>query len=815
MDLQRDILFRDREELWARLSFLADHIAVAVLSGQPTPAAVFGVSAPWGAGKSSALRVVLDLLHERLHSEIPQLTRDAHGFKVADRYVVTHSTFRANLHASSQQPARLGLAYEVLQGFPNEYSEELLEDLGYENPVPGSAAPLLAEIFLRSKLGEYIETGPAIEEWILRSFLNYRDRDPSMPYSHVHVELLDDLDRCSESYTADVLAALNYWSTLENLFFVIAADEGHLQRSAQAATDLHERYTGEALEKFVHIQLRLPELIGSYGQAASYAAHLLPQADGLPAGVDHLRRLLTGAIEDGPFGLLSPALEARTPRQTKRVLNELLQEFRVLRDFEGDSVKRIVARLAWPNEFQEFIFPALLGATVNTGAPDTSPRTEWLRLLLKTADGALEGNLHDAGAAGGRLREMTAARGIDMQGCPANLILYLAAPPALQPPEPTGISDSKQWQRAARRAPGGVLAGDAFDRTNVVEEGITDLATQVQLAFELGRHDEVRDLGRRLIRLAESGVTDSEAAVLGNAALRLARVDLDLAWEAHQLASGVDEAHPNILLNAADFLLDNGGASTWQITEELLNRAADADPEFSPARQRLLRSRLAVLQGEAIPVAALVEDSAREDSIFSEQWERLLVLQASGMYDAAEAVARNWAGQEAAEGEWKNVGTALREIGDALCRAPSGSEEESRGADLLRYLLCSGYLSDDDVLSGAAFNLAIILGLRDLEKSAGALYRAAYEIDPRDSAIKGQYSRFLLTRVSDPQNAYAVQQGQEITVPCPGEAELAEAFAELPAYMCSGERWWEQFEPVEPLQHPPFSPMRALCPRAS
>jgi tetratricopeptide (TPR) repeat protein len=759
---------------------------------------------------------MLDLVYERLRAEIAELGRDPRGFKVADRYVVTHSTFRANLHASSRQPARLGLAYEVLQGFPTQYSEELLEDLGYQSPAPGTAAPLLAEIFLRSKLGEYVETGPAIEEWILRSFLNFRDSEPNLPYSHVHVELIDDLDRCPESYTADVLAALNYWSTLENVFFVIAADEGHLQRSAQAATDLHERYAGEALEKFVHVQLRMPELIGSSGQAASFAALLLPKGDDLPAGIDHLRKLLSDAGEEGPFGLLAPALDARTPRQAKRVLNELLQEFRVLRDFEGDSVKRIVARLAWPREFHEYIFPALLGVSVHMGVPGGSPRSEWLGLFLRAASTALESNLHDPAAAAARLREVAAARGIDMQGCPVELLLYLAAPPALQPPEPTGISDSRRWQRFPSSGLGSQSEVASFSRPNNVQPNIADVATKLQVAYELGRYDEVRALGQQLVTLGQAGITQSEAPTVGNAALRLGRIDPDLSWITHQLAMNADPSHGNIGLNAADFLLDNGDASVGPIVEEILDRVALTTPDFTPARQRLLRARLAASRGVAIDSPELlVEDSAREDEPSSSQWERLEVLRDTKLYDLAEEVGRNWARQQAMAGEWGGVATALRAVGDALCRAPARSDAEGRGIDLLRYLLCIGFFVDDDTLSGAANNLAVILALRGFHRSAAVLYRVAYEIDPRDSATKAAYSLFLLNTLSDPQNAYAVQQGQEVTIPVPGESELGGAFAELPGHLSSSERWWEDYEPLEPLKHPPFAPMSSLCPRIS
>ncbi len=202
------------------------------------------------------------------------------------------------------QPARDRLAYKILEGFPADYGNQLLEDLGYSDNTPGSARTVKSELFLRQRLRELASVGPSFEEWIFRAFSDYRaeaTEGSSSPYSHVHVQLIDDLDRCTEDYTADVLASLNFWSALPNLFFVVAADESHLQRSAQKATDLLERYPGEALEKFVHFQLRLPALISDYSDAARYCLRLMPE-DGLSPGGTHLRSLLQRVPQTVPMG---------------------------------------------------------------------------------------------------------------------------------------------------------------------------------------------------------------------------------------------------------------------------------------------------------------------------------------------------------------------------------------------------------------------------------------------------------------------------------------------------------------------------------
>jgi hypothetical protein len=813
VDRARDKLFQQRGELWGRLQFFADHVVAAVHSPDESTGSVFGISAPWGSGKSSALGIILDLMYERLEREIPKLSRDPRqrGFLVDDEYVLTTSTFRANLHVSSPLPPRLSLAYEVLQGFPESYLHQLMEHLGYERKERGLDAPIQAEMFLRTKLQEYGTAGPVVERWILDSFLQHRgERRAARPAgapdsrTHVHVQLIDDLDRCAESYAAEVLAALSFWAALPNLYFVVAADEAHLKRSARAATDLHEAYDGEALEKFVHFQLRIPPLIAGYADAAGYALQLFPDGPALPPGVEHFRSLLSEVTPGDPFGLLAPALAARTPRQAKRVFNELLQEFWVLVDREGDSVKRIVARLAWPDAFDTYISPALVTPDESSLLRQVgSPRAEWLRMVIQLGAAVLGEQPRDPAAAARRLAERAGERGIDLHDCPADLILYVSAEPQVVPAGAGGLDADRvgrsRTTQAAVASPSALIPPASKSRD---ADELEKLVTDAQIADGLQDTVKLTGLCKRIVQLAAGGLGDEDTAPrVGNLALRIERRDPQLALAMHQVAVHLDPAHANIRLNLASFLIDVGAREVEPAAREHLDWLAEHEPEFKPMLQRVLRARLALLGGERPEgIGELVDDALGAGSKDGSWRELIRLLRRLEDADALERVSRTWFEQLYGEEDRTAASEVLDTLAEGLVMM-SDDDAISRGADIMRLLVARGFLPSSQYPAVRIGNLAILYANRRYGAAAGALYRIAYERLPQLSSIRAAYARHLLNQ-GDPQNAYAVQQGQEVRIPVPDEAALRAALAEVPPRFDQEPQWWAEYDLpalVEPI----------------
>ncbi|MET8164022.1 P-loop NTPase fold protein [Streptomyces sp. NPDC005329] len=807
VDLERDTLFQHQEDFYGRLKFLAEHVAAAVFSPEPSQSAVYGVSAPWGSGKSSALHVLLDLVYALLKETETSIRRDANGFLIGDAYVVTTSTFFAPPHAASSQPARLGLAYEILQGLPAYYRDQLLEDLNYSDGDLGAVRPIKAELYLRKKLDSF-SSGPFLERWIHESFLEYREsqREVSKRLSHVHIQLIDDLDRCPATYTAEILTALNFWVTAPNLFFAVAADEEHLKKSAQAATDLQERYHGEALEKFVHFQLRLPELLSGFADTARYCEKLVPD-NPVPRGVAHLRNLLQSAPTDGPLGVLAPALSAHTPRQAKRLFNELLQEFSILRDVEGDSVKRIISRLVWPEAFMEFVAPAITAVELRGGSSRRSARLHWLRQLLQVAEEVVEDGTEDLAGAEARLKQIATERGIYLQECPPDLLLYLAAPPAIRlPEEHAGAARAQEFLRkiGERESAGPESNGDT-------EESISQIATRFYISHRLGRKDEFLDDARKVVSIGHRReLPQADAPAIGNMAIRLDAWAPELAWQLHELAHATDPTHENIELNLAEFLLEYGSIGALPAVAEHLASVATRAPDFKPNRQALLAATLNLAQGyapEEGELEALVQVAAEDSSNDGFRTQVFQLLEKAKNYVLLEKLIQEWVETECSKPDQGQASTVLRFLADSFS-ASRNDEVGARGIDLMRYLLWTGSSADDETFSSAASNLAVLLSGHGYDEISGMLWRLAYEISSDNSQLKAAYSSHLIS-IDDAQNAQAVQLGQMVDIPSPTEAEMEAACSRLPAYFSTGPWWWE--EACRPAV--PRKPLNALRPR--
>ncbi|GAA3015077.1 P-loop NTPase fold protein [Actinokineospora diospyrosa] len=795
VDLGEDVLFRDRKEFWGKLEFLADHVAAAVQPDSAASGTVFGISAPWGSGKSSALRMLWDLIVRTVNQEVPDLRQSGRSHTSGGQSVLTTSTYYANVHEAGGQSARLSLAYEVMQGYPEEYRKSMLTGLGYDRSAVGISSGLHAEIFLREKLGEYAGSGPVIEQWILDTFLEHQrtlreDGTSTTRFAHVHVAFIDDLDRCSEAFTGELLAALNFWSNVRNLFFVVAADEEHLKRSARRITDVRES-AEDALEKFVHFQTMIPPLISGPVDAAQYGLRLLPADEHLNPGLRHLRSLLSEVRAGEPFGLMAPALGARTPRKAKRVLNVLLRDFWLLKDLEGDSVKRIIARMVWQEDFDRHIDPVLVGAGIED-ASSAHPRADWLRILIECASAAV-GSGDDVETAIARFGELAALRGVTLDGCEPRLLLYLGASPQLEPPSPR------------THVPGGLVAGlpgteRSEERLSVVREankGVSDLLTRAQIASKTADIPLLRVSSLQLVRAFEAGLLGAgEAPGVGNIALRLEREDVDLAWALHQVAHTLDPQHTNIRLNLVDFLLDQKNPAVEDIVVEHLNWCELNAPEFEPLRRRVYRARLDHILGHEITDIDELIDVAVADTGSAGKRQLWVIINDRNLYDRYVPLMRPWFEQDYQSGDYSRACTVLANYATGMIGS-SDSEWAAHGADALRFRIKHGFLTNLDRLGAIDItNLAIYLGNIKHFAAAAALYRIAYEYVPSAAEIRSSYARFLVNVQDDPQNARSVQQGQELAIPLPDHDALVAAFADLPERFSDREQWWLEYPPV-------------------
>jgi hypothetical protein len=161
-----------------------------------------------------------------------------------------------------------------------------------------------------------------------------------------------------------------------------------------------------------------------------------------------------------------------------------------------------------------------------------------------------------------------------------------------------------------------------------------------------------------------------------------------------------------------------------------------------------------------------------------------------------ERVFKPWFEESYLNGDFERAALVLQNYAESLLSVSKDGWRES-GADVLRYVICKGFMAPDrDSRAIDVGNLAIFLNNNDYEEAASVVYRLAYEISPRVAALRSSYSRYLVN-VDDPENALAVQQGQEVSIPLPDKNAVRAAFEGVPDRFSDADPWWQISAPVE------------------
>ena len=685
---------------------------------------------------------------------------------------------------------------------------------------------------------------------------------------NVHVTLLDDLDRAQLGYTAQILNAMRLWVDSEGMFFVVAATADYLRRAANRANDVAEngdedsRYgpQEDPLQKFVHHELHMPALLPTRSHVASYWKHLLssqwsgvPRNRGLELFMNELD-LFIGSTTRDPLGVLTPLLSPRVvgleravtpvPREAKRLYNALVAQVSGLAEDAGREdagrrkLKEIVAALAWRDAWQDFVEPAWRDTRVG----EAGPRFIALRDGLELAARALKATPDDLPSAVFRLGELAERARLDMTGVPLTLLLYLAADPRFRLEEavPLGLEgglgtvresdigkrdtssprpgllapllSSPEDEHSGEPDDGQLASGRGFAlRDTRVEAEAYSTARMILSAATEGDLQQARALTDQIIRrlggLADLTDVSSIAPTIGNAALRVQSEDAQLAWELHRLAHSINPSHANIRLNLADFLLQYArGEDAWSETEQQLNWVAAHEPAFKPERQLALRARLARARGDETTSRDILEtliDTARQpDGSIDVVMGALSALRDLDETSNFEELIHDRLHLRLPNDQGAGTYRLLRVLGDELIEEEG--EMESRGIDVLRYLLAVAFCPDEDDVAAVLNNLALIYNHLDKPaygQLAGMLWRHAVEIDPTDAQIRQAYARYL---ERDPENVRRLQLGQMPSIPLPPYEEVRQLVRGLEAHLSSGPWWWEAFTPPEPAHG--FSP---------
>jgi hypothetical protein len=857
-----EVLFGTRRDFKSRLEIIADHLAKPLITGESYPSMTFAIYGHWGSGKSTTLGIIEDLVRRRAaaptvghnasaSSEAPAGTDPTltnGGGETTTRNLFTSSHYVAPLWEDVPEP-RMSLTQVIVGDLLPGSLAEVVRVLRGVLGEPQTSVTLHDEremkeaVELHFALRQLSPAPPLLEKWISETTYKLASHPqaevhkhqpkvhpgadaPAEPVeesgiedrqSHLHVVFIDDLDRCSRDFTAKLLAAITFWSRVENLFFVIAVSEEHLLNSLKENMPLGARGAKEALEKYIHISVEVPPLLMSSDEVASYLENLIdeirPDNKDEQARLDELKETIKRSAEQyrgdngcvlAPILRPAPQVAARlTPRAVKDRLNRVLAEFRPQASVSEEDLKRWIIVAFWPSFWWDYLHD------VEGRIPESRDR-EWERRVMQIDDMVTLGRALrplwglSSDQLSSALSHMASERGVNIDSdIDPDLVIYLAMSPEWKrPPDggggavtavDSGVGSRLPSEPKILRVP---AAQEPLESETSTSVGAADSAllyyVLAQQALEKEDGDEVLRNLRALSNTIDDPRVEASAATLGNGALLAEGLDDNLARELHEAALRADPHHANVIQNFVEFILKGELEDQYERAEEMLGPLLkEIDRLERPERVRSLSLRVRLARGKPVKelepeIEALARSLTEKPTL-----QRLLavssLLREAGATDATRQVGR--AVTEAAEDDNTRY-RALRVIADALANS-SLRRDEQEAADILLFLLRKGLpaiRSAEDV-AAVKHNLATLLATMGFPRTAARLWLEVYRQDPTDSSVRRSFAADL-NSLDLNAAAAAVLLGQSVDPP-----ELAAEA--IPHRFCpDADAWWERL-PVE------------------
>lgn len=769
-----DVLFSKNPALRARLNKVAEHIVSAAIDSAPVPSMTFLAAGGWGTGKSSALRYLREVIEEQAPGRVLFAEYSSplyQGIPTGARASLIYVLIRAldeSTNGGDESPTTTSGPTDLLirtllsDRFPQYPDGIRQEDREHLRVVQD-------QLLLIEALEHSTRTGVVLEHWLEEYTRRTGHRQPLTT-----VILVDDLDRCSPEFAKELLIATNFWSRLDNHFFIIAADEDRLHEVLQEHSDYGASSPERGLKKYVHVAVSLPSQISKTDGEALFESYL-----GDITQSDEIRNFLTNHLErvrytsrGGPMEILEPLVDAEvTPRTFKDRFNAFATQLAEFTRLSDDELKRQVIALRWPLEFRTRLYPAEITGDLSLVA--------WRSHFIDLGRSALSEGSRELQV--DRVRSAGERSGFDLGEADPMLAIYLASSPAFPPgtgggidtpllespkvgpfssaETPTTLPDSSNTSTSD-------LAAQLF---SIVEDlGLEDAQAQkdgsslrrrilsLSVAIDQGMSAEVeRAVVQILDTLRESpSLPANIAPVLGNVALRLAgNGRIVEAAQFHLAAIRADQSHANVAQNFVDFVADQRIEALYPLATEMLQRLQE-DPAMQgwrPLRRQILRLRIDRLlgSGDAATIASQVEEvtsrvTGEPDSVgVGELVDVFTLAREIGRYDLLPSLAGLVLGKE--HGQYGAQVSTVRLIADALAESDESADEEF-ASDLYSYLLQEGLIrrfQDENLIASTLHNFGVLLGSRRDTRRAGYLMFQAFLLDPTDEDIRLVFARWL------------------------------------------------------------------------
>jgi len=755
--LEGNILWEEGHVVRRRITEFAE----AIVRGRG--ALTFAVYGAWGSGKTSFLKMVEDEVEK----------------KKGDQNVV-FCWYQAKKYEQAGSAAKTlvqrilrtlgGEDYETAARLYHSFIREMLGavPLDWQEKGEYEGSPIPYEWVER--LGERVATLADLDLW-LESHL--AGLGPTGTGRRKMVLMVDDLDRCSPEFIADVMDTIQRLGAVRGLFILIGADREKLWPAIEARHP-DPRGAQWVLEKYIQASVDLPSLDEDLMSRFLRRAFAGEAADdpALAAIVDEAHYLVAG-------------LRDKTPRTIKRCINairpvlrlELDRQPRLTHEERQLIIKEQILAYQWRSFYEQYFLPARRDQTsveyrVLYGLEQLcgllySRKVEWTSVEEQRDRRAI----FDLRLNRLKASEFLTEKGLDV---PDELAYLLGEPPF--------------WFLGRGKAtPYPVL--ETLDES-ARSMNFTKLYLQSEQADAIGDtrvSAEAADQAYRLVSRNKKQFGASVAPQLGNLGVNAEKAGaMELAERLFRLALELDPNHGGVLQQFASYIIDNR-PDLYPEAEQILSRLQTGLlASHHPWRTLSLLAELKARSGQEI------DESLVQQMVLAARGKEVDVRQLGSILNGLIKAGRVQEGLEMLDmaiqrfPDIRSCYTLSRIVADALANRPE-AENEFMAMDMYRQMLATPGAMDPGDEADVLHNYATLLYKHDYDDEAGRLWYRAYGLRPLDRSIRRAYSVYLL-RANRPDLGRRVADGEPIDeeVLIPATKKLPEHFSNARLPRCLG-----------------------------
>lgn len=779
-----DLLWNEDEDFRRQLDQLAETIVRSATGLSGIDSMTFGIYGQWGMGKSSALRMLKELVTTKADEQ-------ARRFVFCDYAAPQFERLTTDIRTTFFMRVLTALTGSQEAAIRRFLDPAVRVRMGPDIVPPGngnSESPVL-----HSRVLEEVSTTLFAVVDIDLELKKLLFPDGEQP--RVLVVLVDDLDRCEPESVWSILDAVRRLSTVSNIHFVLATDDERLVGVMRARFPERPHY---AAEKYVQHAIYVPTM--DERRLKRFVGALIEKM-----GISGP----TAATLRSSSTLLFRGLQSPSPRSVKRFMNALstsaLRLASTNEDGRAREVKLRILEYGWPDFFSICVRPALteqssphlrLMISLETACEqyDKDPDDEFLAFRLRKAfvdfrraqRFSVDSAALDPVSADDRLRSFL--------GSAPSMFAGARSEGAEARHESPGGSAQTPNTSSPMRPPRALGRDQAQAR-------FVELYVRSEAAEAAGNGDETIAYARQaldLLRQNQANFDEDFSPQAGNLAIN-AEVygDRELAEGLYRVSLLLDPEHSNNMQNFVDYivkarrddLFDEAAALVVRLrnpphSSHRLDRTVDLE-------QRLIRLR----GGKPDPEPNTMLRAAAEDldrRFRAKPDDPQLYMRAAVAWDGLNESARVIDVSRlhyAASTNQDHRFAALRAVADTVGKSDAEADE-LLALDLYRHILNSATIGVSTLaqrqVTATLHNYATLLKKRGFPRAAEDAWLRAYRRNPNDLTIRRVFGTAL----------YMDGRHEEATRVVSGQPLAAEGLDDvetLPEYFLepNADRWWE------------------------